>query len=142
MSREIIHNKFTLADRPFICEGQLGLPTGTLVVESDFEDEFKVFLTLDNPNNTIGFIFKNETISETCGMYQKLYFAFHKANDSMNLRRFRCSIRPALGLIGSDVKLSDEGVIKVIPSTYVINSIFLPTILKDIGPVMHVSHLT
>ncbi|XP_052218702.1 uncharacterized protein LOC127836255 [Dreissena polymorpha] len=118
MSREIIHNKFTLGDRPFICEGQLGVPAGNLFIESDFQDEFKPFLDINNRNNSIGFIFKEETIANACGTYQKLYFAFHKADFTMNLRKFRCSIKPSESLANQNVKLSGVGTIKVVPDTW------------------------
>ncbi|KAH3810255.1 hypothetical protein DPMN_138645 [Dreissena polymorpha] len=119
MSREIIHNKFTRADLPFICEGELGVPPGKLSIEIDIQNEFETFLDLNNKTNSIASIFKEETIPASCGMYQKFYFGFQKADVSMNLRKFRCSIKPSLELPNGDVKYSEEGVIKVVPGMYI-----------------------
>ncbi|KAH3711240.1 hypothetical protein DPMN_070742 [Dreissena polymorpha] len=118
MSREIINNKFTRADLPFVCEGELGDPRGRLIIESDFDGEFQALFKKDNTNNSIWFIFDDKLNTKSCGNYQTLKFALYKANMSMNFKRLRCSIKPSSKMFNSDVKSSDEGIIKVVPDDW------------------------
>ncbi|KAH3711234.1 hypothetical protein DPMN_070736 [Dreissena polymorpha] len=115
MSREVINNKFTQADLPYVCEGELGDPRGRLIIESDFDGEFQALFTEDNTNNSIGFIFNDSLTPNSCRNYQTFYFAFHKINMSMNFKRLRCSIKPSSKILNSDIKSSGEGIIKVVP---------------------------
>ncbi|KAH3803603.1 hypothetical protein DPMN_131868 [Dreissena polymorpha] len=66
MAVEIIHNKFTKADRPFICQGQLGIPPEVLSIEIDIQNEFDFFLDLNNKSNSTASIVKEETIPASC----------------------------------------------------------------------------
>ncbi|XP_052249931.1 uncharacterized protein LOC127857536 isoform X2 [Dreissena polymorpha] len=118
MSREVINNKVTRADLPYVCEGEIGDPRGRLIIESDFDGEFQALFTEDTTNNSIGIIFGDKLTTESCENYQTLNFSFHKPNMSVNFKRLRCSIKPSSNILNSDVKSSGEGIIKVVPDDW------------------------
>lgn len=59
----------------------------------------------------------SEEVNETdCSVYQTIKFAFHKVSIDNHLNRLRCVTVPAPEVVDQTLRISDEGVIKVVPS--------------------------
>jgi len=115
ISPQIIENQGTWGDRAFICEGEAGSPLARMVIESTFGGAFQPFLTKETNHTEIAWINVDASEETSCGYNFKYQFALHKAELSMNLKRFRCVIHPADGLLDAESTVSEEGVIKVVP---------------------------
>jgi hypothetical protein len=117
MSREIIENKFTLGDRMFSCEGELGNPPGSIEIQSNYKGTFETFLSLmpGKDNNTVGWIVNNETDTSNCGNYKRLNFVFHNITNDWQHKRLRCVIHPSDEIKGITDDLYEEKSINIIP---------------------------
>lgn len=125
MSREIIENKYTLGDRMFSCEGDVGNPPGSIEIQSNYNGTYVTFLSLmpGQDNNTIAWIVNNETDTSDCKNYKKLNFAFHNVTNDWQYKRLRCVIHPSDELLGNTEDLYDEKSINIIPGKMIFKSI-------------------
>lgn len=122
---QIWEDQYTLAGKEFVCEGELGLPTGRMDIESDFAGDFAPFLSLQNRENDVAFINENLTTSDekTCSYTQTIKYAFHKALLDYHLKRFRCVTYSYDDAIDQVPKYSEEEYVIVLKSKLVLFSV-------------------
>ena len=104
LSRELIEDKETLADRLFTCVGEIGDPPGKLVIQTNKDGEYKTF-----PYGN-----RTDVTSGKCGntMTLEFYFAFSLDYDNSSIR---CIVE---GPDGSVLSVSKAQTIRVLPSKW------------------------
>ncbi|XP_052783270.1 uncharacterized protein LOC128219502 [Mya arenaria] len=120
LSRQIIDGQGTWGDRLFYCSGELG-PEGALTIELTKNGTFLPLLTVNDTDNDVAFIRKDNIVQQTstCNNEVTIPFAFKAAhvNSKLHGKRLRCKTSPLAGL-GLDVLYSNEEEIKVVNSSF------------------------